>query len=53
MENVADLWAIENTSIYKGQYHILGGNLSASDGRGPEDLNIESLIEKLKNNASE
>lgn len=50
VENVADLWAIENTSIYKGQYHILGGNLSASDGRGPEDLNIESLIEKLKNN---
>ena len=50
VENVADLWAIESTMIYKGQYHILGGNLSASEGRGPEDLNIESLIEKLKNN---
>ena len=50
VENVADLWAIEGTMIYKGQYHILGGNLSASEGRGPNDLNIESLIEKLKNN---
>ena len=50
VENIADLWAIESTLIYKGQYHILGGNLSASEGRGPEDLNIESLIEKLKNN---
>ena len=50
VENVADLWAIESTMIYKGQYHILGGNLSASEGRGPEDLNMESLIEKLKNN---
>ena len=52
VENVADLWAIENTAIYKGQYHILGGNLSASEGRGPTDLNIESLLTKLKNNSN-
>ncbi|MDD2839774.1 MAG: recombination mediator RecR [Rickettsiales bacterium] len=50
VENVADLWAIESTMIYKGQYHILGGSLSASEGRGPNDLNIESLIDKLQNN---
>ena len=50
VENIADLWAIEGTMIYKGQYHILGGNLSASEGRGPNDLNIESLIDKIKNN---
>lgn len=50
VENVADLWAIESTAIYKGQYHILGGNLSASEGRGPNDLNINSLIERIKNN---
>jgi recombination protein RecR len=50
VESVADLWAIESTMIYKGQYHILGGSLSASEGRGPSDLTIESLIEKLKNN---
>lgn len=50
IENIADLWAIENTMIYKGQYHILGGNLSASEGRGPSDINVNSLIEKLRNN---
>lgn len=48
VENIADLWAIESTMIYKGQYHILGGNLSASEGRGPNDLNLESLINKIK-----
>ena len=48
VENIADLWAIESTMIYKGQYHILGGNLSASEGRGPNDLNLESLIEKIR-----
>lgn len=52
VENIADLWAIEGTMIYKGQYHILGGSLSASEGRGPNDLNLESLINKLKNNSS-
>ena len=50
VENIADLWAIESTMIYKGQYHILGGNLSASEGRGPNDLNIDSLIKKLEEN---
>lgn len=48
VENIADLWAIESTMIYKGQYHILGGNLSASEGRGPNDLNLESLVNKIK-----
>lgn len=52
VENIADLWAIESTMIYKGQYHILGGSLSASEGRGPNDLNLESLIDKLKNNSN-
>ena len=50
VENIADLWAIENTMIYKGQYHILGGTLSATEGRGPNEINIESLLEKIKNN---
>ena len=49
VENVADLWAIENTMIYKGQYHILGGTLSATEGRGPNDINIEGLVNKIKN----
>lgn len=48
VESVADLWAIESTMIFKGQYHVLGGSLSASEGRGPSDLNLESLVERLK-----
>lgn len=49
VENVADLWAIENTMIYKGQYHILGGTLSATEGRGPNDINVEGLLNKIRN----
>ncbi|MCK5296669.1 MAG: recombination protein RecR [Alphaproteobacteria bacterium] len=47
VQDVADLWAMERTSAYNGKYHVLGGNLSALDGIGPDDLNIEKLIEKL------
>ena len=42
--HVSDLWAIERTSAYKGVYHVLGGLLSALDGIGPDQLNIEKLI---------
>lgn len=45
---VADLWAIERTGAYKGQYHILGGVLSALDGIGPHDLAIESLLDRVR-----
>jgi recombination protein RecR len=44
VEELADLWAIERCNLYKGQYHVLGGTLSALDDRGPAQLNIESLI---------
>ena len=44
VEDVADLWALERTSSYKGLYHILGGTLSALDGIGPEDISISGLI---------
>lgn len=46
VEEVADLWAIERCNLYKGQYHVLGGTLSAMDDRGPSQLNIEPLIRK-------
>jgi len=49
VETVADLWAIEDSSIFNGYYHILDGYLSAIEGKGPETLNIESLIQKLDN----
>lgn len=46
VQDVADLWAMERTSVYRGQYHVLGGVLSALDGIGPEDLNIASLVDR-------
>jgi len=46
VEDVADLWAIERTAGFKGVYHVLGGTLSALDGRGPQDLNVASLVER-------
>ena len=38
----------ENTSQYRGHYHVLGGKISPMDGIGPGDLNIPSLVEKIK-----
>lgn len=49
VEEVSDLWAIERSNIFRGTYHVLGGTLSAIDGRGPEELNIERLIQKTTN----
>ena len=42
--------AIENTSQFRGLYHVLGGKISPIEGIGPQNLEIESLIEKVKNN---
>ena len=47
VENVADQWSIENSSIYEGYFHILGGTISSS-GHRKEDLLINSLIERVK-----
>ncbi len=44
VEEVADLWALERSAAFRGRYHVLGGTLSALDGRTPEDLNITALI---------
>ncbi|MBT5457742.1 MAG: recombination protein RecR, partial [Rhodospirillaceae bacterium] len=44
VEDVADLWALERAAAFSGRYHVLGGTLSALDGRGPEDLNIAGLV---------
>jgi len=48
---VADLWAVERTGAFRGQYHVLGGVLSALDGVGPDQLTIESLLSRLQNGA--
>src|SRR5690625_922908 len=49
VEDIRDVMAIENTSQYRGVYHVLGGKISPMDGIGPQELNISSLIEKVKN----
>lgn len=48
VEDFRDVLAIENTGQYFGKYHVLGGKISPIDGVGPMDLNISSLIEKVK-----
>ena len=49
VENIADQWSIENSSIYKGYFHILGGTLSSSSSQRKEDLLIQSLVDRVKN----
>lgn len=49
VEDIRDVMAIESTSQYKGLYHVLGGIISPMDGVGPNDLKIEQLVERLKN----
>ena len=47
VEDLADLWALERTGAFRGRYHVLGGTLSALDGIGPDDLNIDRLVGRL------
>ena len=47
VEDVADLWAMERTAIYRGRYHVLGGTLSPLDAIGPEDLRIPQLVARI------
>jgi len=49
VEDIRDVLAIEATETYKGVYHVLGGIISPMDGVGPSDLNILSLIDRVKN----
>lgn len=44
VEDVADLWAMERAHAFRGRYHVLGGVLSAIDGVGPQQLNIDRLM---------
>ncbi len=53
VETIKDLYTIENVNEYNGIYHVLNGAISISKGIGSEDLNINSLIELVKNNQLE
>jgi len=48
VEDVADLWALERTSAFRGRYHVTGGLLPPLDGIGPTDLKLERLIARAK-----
>ena len=48
VEDVSDVWALEKNKIFNGKYHVLGGVLSAILGKTQEDLNINSLIERVE-----
>ncbi len=47
VEQVGHLWAIQRSGVFRGLYHVLGGNLSALDGIGPDDLAIARLVERV------
>ena len=53
VENISDQWSIENSSIYKGYFHILGGTISSSSDSRSEDLLIPSLVDRISKDSIE
>ncbi|WP_225321349.1 recombination mediator RecR [Rhizosphaericola mali] len=53
VENIRDVIAIENTQQFNGVYHVLGGIISPLDGVGPEQLHIDELVQRVKNDEVE
>jgi recombination protein RecR len=53
VETIRDVIAIESTQQFNGKYHVLGGIISPLDGVGPDQLNIESLIQRVSEDAVE
>ena len=51
VENIADMWVIESTGIFKGNYHILGGTLPAIESKKNDGLLISTLIDRVKKNS--
>ncbi|MCP8938148.1 recombination mediator RecR [Alsobacter sp. SYSU M60028] len=47
VEDVSDLWALERAGVVNARYHVLGGVLSALDGVGPSDLNLDRLLARV------
>ncbi|WP_323040934.1 recombination mediator RecR [Gemmobacter sp.] len=47
VEDVADLWALEQSGAFRGRYHVLGGTLSPLDAVGPDDLRIPDLVARV------
>ena len=53
VENIQHVMAIENTGQYRGLYHVLGGVISPMDGIGPNDLELQSLVDRVANGGVE
>jgi len=53
VEDTRDVMAIENTNQFQGVYHVLGGLISPMDGIGPNDLRIDQLLDRLKNDGAQ
>lgn len=53
VEEASDITAIEKSGHFDGLYHVLGGRLSPLDGVGPEDLNVQRLMERLRDGVEE
>ena len=51
VENIADMWVIESTGVYKGHYHILGGTLPTYESKKDDGLLVSSLINRVKSNS--
>ena len=51
VENIADMWAIQSSGIYKGNYHILGGTLPSLESKKNDGLLISSLVDRVKKNS--
>ena len=51
VENIADMWVIQSSGIYKGHYHILGGTLPALENKQNDGLLVNSLINRVKKNS--
>ena len=51
VENIADMWVIQSTGIYKGHYHILGGTLPAFESKKSDGLLISTLVDRVKKNS--
>ena len=53
VENIRDVIAIESTQQFSGTYHVLGGVISPLDGIGPDQLNIETLVNRVQSEETE
>ena len=53
VENISDQWSIESSNIFQGYFHILGGTISSSNSSSKQDLLIDSLVQRVKNDKVE